>query len=59
MNTKEVEDKLFNFFYDKMDTDQTEIEDIMKYEDYLCTINKGIVINCKDGTQIRLTIHVC
>lgn len=55
---KEIENKLYDFFIDQIYTDREEIEQVQRYEEYLCTMNKGIVIDCTDGTQICLTIHV-
>lgn len=60
MNKQKIENKLFDFFNDKMITgDAPEIEDIKRFKGYLCTMDNGIVIDCTDGTQIRLTIQVC
>lgn len=59
MNRQEVEDKLFDFLNDKMTTGYApEIEDVKRFGGYLCTMDNGIVIDCKDGTQIRLTIQI-
>lgn len=59
MDKQEIENKLFDFFNDKMNTgDAPEIEDIKTFKDYLCTMDNGIVIDCIDGTQIRLVIQV-
>lgn len=58
--TKEsVEDTLFDFFNDKMETgDAPEIEDVKRFDGYLATNDNGIVIDCVDGKQIRLIIQV-
>lgn len=59
MDKKTVEDKLFNFFNEAMETGQSpEIEDVKRFEGYLCTADNGIVIDCADGTQICLTIQM-
>ena len=58
MTKQEIEDKLYDFFSDKMNTgDAPEIEDVKRFDDYLCTMDNGVVIDCTDGTQIRLTIQ--
>ena len=58
--TKEfVEDDLFDFFNDKMETgDAPEIERVGRYPDMYVTGDNGIVIDCKGGKQIRLIIQV-
>lgn len=58
MSRQEIEDRLFDFFNDKMMTgDVPEIEDVKRFKNYLCTMDNGIVIDCTDGTQICLTIQ--
>lgn len=58
--TKEsVEDDLYDFFSDKMNTgNTTEIKRVRRLCDALFTVNNGIVIDCKGGKQIRLIIQV-
>ena len=57
--TKEsVRDTLFNFFTNKMESGESEIERVRCYEDVYCTSDNGIVIDCEDGKQIRLIIQV-
>lgn len=57
---QEVEDKLIDFFDRIMDTWQDEgIEDVKPFAGYLCTNDNGVVIDCADGSQIRLIIQVC
>ncbi len=58
--TKEfVEDDLFDFFNDKMETgDAPEIERVGRYPDMYVTGDNGIVIDCVGGKQIRLIIQV-
>ena len=58
--TKEsVEDDLYDFFNDKMETgDAPEIEGVRVFKDNLVTVDNGIVIDCKGGKQIRLIIQV-
>lgn len=58
--TKEfVEDDLYDFFSDKMETgDAPEIERVRVFKDNLVTIDNGIIIDCVGGKQIRLTIQV-
>lgn len=58
MDKQTIEDKLYDFFNDKMETgDAPDIEEIKRFKGYLCTRDNGIVINCADGTQICLTIQ--
>jgi len=58
MDRQHIEDKLFDFFSDKMDYGEApEIEDVKRFKGYLCTMDNGIVIDCTDGTQIRLIIQ--
>lgn len=58
MDRQEIEDRLFDFFYDKMEYGNApEIEDVRRFKGYLCTRDNGIVIDCTDGTQIYLTIQ--
>lgn len=58
MDKQTIEDKLYDFFNDKMKTgDAPDIEEIKRFKGYLCTRDNGIVINCADGTQICLTIQ--
>lgn len=58
MTTQEIENKLYDFFNNKMYTGEAdEIEYVQRFKGYLCTMNNGIVIDCKDGTQICLTIQ--
>lgn len=58
--TKEfVEDDLYDFFSDKMETgDASEIERVGRYPDMYVTGDNGIVIDCIGGKQIRLIIQV-
>lgn len=58
--TKEsVENELYDFFNDKMETGDTpEIERVGRYPDMYVTGDNGIVIDCKGGKQIRLIIQV-
>lgn len=58
--TKEfVEDDLYDFFSDKMETgDAPEIERVRVFKDNLVTVDNGIIIDCVGGKQIRLTIQV-
>lgn len=58
--TKEfVEDDLYDFFSDKMETgDAPEIERVGRYPDMYVTGDNGIVIDCVGGKQIRLIIQV-
>ncbi len=58
MDKQQIEDRLFDFFNNKMTTgDAQEIEDVKRFNGYLCTMDNGIVIDCTDGTQICLTIQ--
>lgn len=58
MTKQEIENKLYDFFYEKMCSGEAaEIEDVKRYKGYLCTMDNGIVIDCTDGTQICLTIQ--
>lgn len=58
LTTKEVENKLYDFFTEKMLRDEApEIEDVKRFKEYLATYDNGIVIDCTDGTQICLTIQ--
>ena len=58
--TKEsVENDLYNFFNDKMETgDAPEIERVRVFKDNLVTVDNGIIIDCVGGKQIRLIIQV-
>lgn len=58
--TKEfVEDDLYDFFSDKMETgDAPEIEKVGRYPDMYVTGDNGIVIDCVGGKRIRLIIQV-
>lgn len=58
--TKEfVEDDLYDFFSDKMETgDAPEIERVGRYPDMYVTGDNGIVIDCIGGKRIRLIIQV-
>lgn len=58
--TKEfVEDDLYDFFSDKMETgDAPEIERVGRYPDMYVTGDNEIVIDCIGGKQIRLIIQV-
>ena len=58
--TKEsVEDELFDFFNDKMETgDAPKIEGVRRYPDMFVTRDNGIVIDCVGEKQIRLIIQV-
>lgn len=58
LTTKEVENKLYDFFTEKMLYDEApEIEDVKRFKEYLATYDNGIVIDTADGTQIVLTIQ--
>lgn len=58
MDKQEIENKLYDFFNDKMYTGEApEIDDVKRFKGYLCTMDNGIVIDCTDGTQICLTIQ--
>lgn len=58
MDKQTIEDKLYDFFNDKMETgDAPDIEEVKRFKGYLCTMDNGIVINCADGVQICLTIQ--
>ena len=58
MNEQKIEDKLYDFFTKAMDSGKApEIEDVKRFNGYLCTMDNGIVIDCADGTQICLTIQ--
>lgn len=58
MTEREIENKLYDFLMEKMyEGKAKEIEDVKRFKGYLCTMNNGIVIDCKDGTQICLTIQ--
>ena len=58
LTKQDIEDKLYDFFNDKMKTgDAPEIEDVKRFESYLCTMGNGIAIDCTNGTQIYLTIQ--
>lgn len=58
--TKEfVEDDLYDFFSDKMETgDASEIERVGRYPDMYVTGDNGVVIDCVGEKQIRLIIQV-
>jgi hypothetical protein len=58
--TKEfVEDDLYDFFSDKMETgDAPEIERVGRYPDMYVTGDNGIVIDCVGEKRIRLIIQV-
>lgn len=58
--TKEfVEDDLYDFFSDKMETgDAPEIERVRVFKDNLVTVDNRIIIDCVGGKQIRLIIQV-
>lgn len=59
MDKQQIENKLYEFFTEKMESGEaTEIEDVKRFKDYLCTMDNGIVIDCTDGTQICLTIQL-
>lgn len=54
-----VENELFDFFNDKMETgDAPEIERVGRCPDMYVTGDNGIVIDCVGGKQIRLIIQV-
>lgn len=58
MDRQYIEDKLFDFFSDKMMSgDAPKIEVVRRFKGYLCTMDNGIIIDCTDGTQIRLIIQ--
>lgn len=54
-----VEDDLYDFFSDKMETGEApEIKRVRRLCDALFTMNNGVVIDCASGKQIRLIIQV-
>lgn len=56
---KSVENELYDFFNDKMETgDAPEIDRVRRFEGTLVTSDNGIVIDCVNGKQIRLIIQV-
>lgn len=56
---KSVENDLYDFFNDKMETgDAPEIERVSRYPDMYVTGDNGIVIDCIGGKQIRLIIQL-
>lgn len=56
---KSVENDLYDFFNDKMETgDAPEIKRVGRYPEEYITIDSGIVIDCVGGKQIRLIIQV-
>lgn len=56
---KSVENDLYDFFNDKMETgDAPEIEGVRHYPDIYATRDKGVVIDCVGGKQKRLIIQV-
>ena len=58
LTTKEIENKLYDFFTEKMLHDETSgIEYVQRFKEYLVTYDNGIVIDTADGTQICLTIQ--
>ena len=58
MTKQEIENKLYEFFTEKMQNDEApEIEYVQRFREYLATYDNGIVIDCTDGTQICLTIQ--
>lgn len=58
LTTKEVENKLYDFFTEKMYNDETsDIDLVRRFKDYLATYDNGLVIDTADGTQIVLTIQ--
>lgn len=58
LTTKEVENKLYEFFTDKMLHDEiSNIDNVRTFKEYLATYDNGIVIDTADGTQIVLTIQ--
>lgn len=59
ITAESVEEKLYNFFNDKMETGETTvIEWVGVFKDNLVTRDSGIIIDCVGGKQIRLTIQV-
>ena len=59
MTRQQIENKLYEFFTEKMESGEAEeIEDVKRFKDYLATYDNGIVIDCADGTQICLTIQI-
>lgn len=58
LTTKEVENKLYDFFTEKMLHDElSNIDNVQTFKDYLATYDNGLVIDTADGTQIVLTIQ--
>lgn len=57
-NTPEsVESELFDFFINEINED-SDIERVRVFKDYLATADNGVIIDCSNGQQIRLTIQV-
>ena len=56
---KSVENDLYDFFNDKMETgDAPEIKGVRHYPDIYATRDNGVVIDCVGGKLIRLIIQV-
>lgn len=59
MTKKEIENRLIDFFSNKMESGEApEITDVKRFGEYLCTEDNGVVIDCTNGAQIRLTIQL-
>ena len=57
-NTPEsVESELFDFFINEINED-SDIERVRVFKDYLVTADNGIIIDCSNAQHIRLTIQV-
>lgn len=55
---KSVENDLYDFFNDKMETgDAPEIKGVRHYPDIYATRDNGVVIDCVGGKLIRLIIQ--
>ena len=57
--TESVEQELYDFLNDKMITgDIPDVKGIRIFKDNLPTSDNGIIIDCADGRQIKLTIQI-
>ena len=57
--TESVEQELYDFLNDKMITgDIPDVKGIRTFKDNLPTSDNGIIIDCADGRQIKLTIQI-
>lgn len=54
-----VENKLFDFLNDMMITGEApDIQNLRRFEDVYVSNDKGIVVDCAGGKQVRLIIQV-